>query len=139
MAITIKRRVSVRKPEPISEKVKTTKHKTLGAKRMSTKEAPQKSRISLWDVESDNERAPIARGTIQLTAEVVEELYELVQDGEEYVELGVSLWTSDSENAKAPSFTGLIKSPSERAAEIEAAKAKDSGGKKGKATRRSSK
>jgi hypothetical protein len=129
MPVVIKRRV-VRKPqvEVTSSKVRTKQ--TLGAKRMSTKEAPMKSRISLWDVESDNDKAPVARGTIQLTAEVVEELMELINEGEEYVELGVSIWTSDSDNEKAPTFTGLVKSPSERAAEIEAAKAKQGGGSK---------
>lgn len=98
------------------------------------KESAPKSRISLWDVESDNERAPIARGTIQLTAAVVEELYELIQDGEELVELGVSVWLSDSDNERAPRFTGLIKSPSER--EAEKAQAKSSGEGRSKSLRK---
>lgn len=129
MPVVIKRRV-VRKPqvEVTSSKVRTKQ--TLGAKRMSSKEAPMRSRISLWNVESDSDRAPIARGTMQITAEVVEELIELINEGAEYVELGVSIWTSDSDNERAPAFTGLVKSPSERAAEIEAAKAKQGGSSK---------
>lgn len=123
MAITIKRRNEVANNQ---ESRVTKKRTTLGERRMANKkeQAPTKSRISLWDVESDNERAPIARGTIQLTAEVVEELYDLVQEGTDFVELGVSIWLSDSENERAPKFTGLIKSPSEREAEIAQAKSK---------------
>lgn len=145
MPVQIKRRVSVKRREvpaepEMREKTKATtasKKTTLGTKRMTTQSKELKSRISLWDVESDNDRAPVARGTIQLTAEVVEELYELIQEGEEMVELGVSIWTTDSENEKAPSFNGVVKSPSERAAEIEAAKQSKNGG--GKKSRRNSK
>lgn len=136
MPIQIKRRVSVKRRElpaepTVREKVSTTrKSTTLGAKRMSKETKELKSRISLWDVDSDNDRAPVARGTIQLTAEVVQELYDLVEEGEEIVELGVSIWTTDSDNEKAPSFNGVVKSPSERAAEIEAAKQSKKGGSK---------
>lgn len=135
MPVTIKRRV-VRKSE---EATTTSKRSTLGAKRMSSKESnvPTKSRISLWDVESDNDRAPIARGNIQILAEVIEELYELVQDGAEFVEVGVSIWENDSDNDRAPRFTGLIKSPSEREADKAEADKKNSAAKKTTSTKRS--
>lgn len=140
MPVQIKRRVVKRNTVEVSEKgVRSSqRHETkttLGAKRMSgTKNQDAKSRISLWNVDSENAKAPIARGTIQLTPDVVRELMELVEDGEEIVELGVSIWQSDSENERAPAFTGLIKSPSEREAEKAAAAEAKSGGKKKSAT-----
>lgn len=129
MPVTIKKRVT--------KKENTVERKTIGAKRMGKQQAEVKSRISLWDVDSENEKAPVARGTIQLTSEVVQELMELVEDGADIVELSVSIWNSNSENERAPTFTGLIKSPSEREAEIAASKAK--GSSKTTRTRRNSK
>lgn len=124
--------------KPFSTKTNNNNKSTLGAKRMSGSNKELRSRISLWDVDSENEKAPIARGNIQLTAEVVKELIELVDEGEEIVELGVSIWQSNSDNEKAPSFTGLIKSPSEREAERAAAEAKNGGKKKSATNKRRS-
>ena len=135
MALQIKRRKIEVESECITTKT-VTKRKTLGARKPMSTQKQLRSRISLWNVDSDNQSAPIARGVAQITAEVVEELYELIQEGAEFVELGVSIWETDSANERAPAFTGLIKSPSERADELEAANANKNKKSSGGTTRR---
>lgn len=136
MALVIKKRTSTQQKTsaPKSSTRITTQRTTLGRKPMTTSSSAQdKARISLWNTNSDNEKAPIARGTIQLTLAIVEELAEMLENGEEEFTLGVSLWESDSDNERAPNFTGLLQSPSERqealsASKSGASKSKKSGG-----------
>lgn len=102
--------------------------RTLGTRRMGNNNGgskiPETSRISLWDVNSDSEKAPIARGTIQLVGTVLDEILELIEAGEECVTLGVAIWQNNSDSDNAPTFRGSVQSPSEREAAIATAKAK---------------
>lgn len=72
-----------------------------------------KSSASLWEVNSDNANAPSLRGQIELNAEDIMALSELIANGERAV-LSLALWENASDNDRAPVLKGTLELPKER-------------------------
>lgn len=84
------------------------------------------ARVNLWNAQpSQNPRAPILNGSVELPAQLIWELSQAMQQGqgletnqqtgEQYFKLRLSVWRGTGEN-NAPVLNGQIESPSERAA-----------------------
>ena len=75
------------------------------------------SSISLWRSRSENEKAPVYRGVIQVTEELLEYLQKQFDDAnrdEDFVTIEVSIWKNNSEHEKAPLLKGNVEPPRER-------------------------
>lgn len=70
--------------------------------------------ISLWRVQSENERAPVYRGTVEVTPELMEYLAKQFDAGNEKAVVDVSLWRNESEHEKAPLLKGSVTEPKPR-------------------------
>jgi hypothetical protein len=95
------------------------------------------ARVNLWNAQpSQNPKAPILNGAVELPAQLVWELSQAMQQGqgletnqqtgEQFFKLRLSVWRGTGEN-NGPVLNGQIESPSERAAYL-AQKAQQSGG-----------
>ena len=84
------------------------------------------ARVSLWNAQpSQNPRAPILNGAVELPAQLIWELSQQMQQGqgfevntqtgEQFFKLRLSVWRGTGEN-NASVLNGEIESPSERAA-----------------------
>jgi hypothetical protein len=71
-----------------------------------------KSSISLWEVNSDNANAPALRGQVELNADDIMAISELIANGEKAV-LSVALWENASDNDRAPVLKGTLELPKE--------------------------
>lgn len=88
------------------------------------------ARLSLWNAKpSQNPKAPILNGSVQLPAQLVWELSQSLQagqgmerdekTGEQFFKLRVSVWNGTGEN-NGPILNGTLESPAERAAYLAA-------------------
>jgi hypothetical protein len=95
------------------------------------------ARVNLWNAQpSQNPKAPILNGAVELPAQLIWELSQQMQQGqglevnqqtgEQFFKLRLSVWRGTGEN-NAPVLNGQIESPSERAAYL-AQKAQQGGG-----------
>jgi hypothetical protein len=95
------------------------------------------ARVNLWNAQpSQNPKAPILNGAVELPAQLIWELSQQMQQGqglevnqqtgEQFFKLRLSVWRGTGEN-NAPVLNGQIESPSERAAYL-AQKAQQQGG-----------
>jgi hypothetical protein len=95
------------------------------------------ARVNLWNAQpSQNPKAPILNGAVELPAQLIWELSQRMQQGqglevnqqtgEQFFKLRLSVWRGTGEN-NAPVLNGQIESPSERAAYL-AQKAQQQGG-----------
>ena len=95
------------------------------------------ARVNLWNAQpSQNPKAPILNGAVELPAQLVWELSQAMQQGqgletnqqtgEQFFKLRLSVWRGTGEN-NGPVLNGQIESPSERAAYL-AQKAQQGGG-----------
>lgn len=95
------------------------------------------ARVCLWTAQaSQNPKAPILNGSVELPAQLVWELAQLMQagqglevnqqTGEQFFKLRVSMWRGTGEN-NGPVLNGQIETPAERAAYL-AQKAAQGGG-----------
>ena len=95
------------------------------------------ARVNLWNAQpSQNPKAPILNGSVELPAQLIWELSQAMQQGqgmevnqqtgEQFFKLRLSVWRGTGEN-NAPVLNGQIESPSERAAYL-AQKAQQQGG-----------
>jgi hypothetical protein len=95
------------------------------------------ARINLWNAQpSQNPKAPILNGAVELPAQLIWELSQAMQQGqglevnqqtgEQFFKLRLSVWRGTGEN-NAPVLNGQIESPSERAQYL-AQKAQQQGG-----------
>lgn len=83
------------------------------------------AKVSLWESNSDNEKAPMVSGKVQMTAEFYESLQDLFDPETGVITLDISLWENHKKSSdKSPDFTGSIKEQRER----EAKTTKKSGG-----------
>ena len=84
------------------------------------------ARLSLWNAQpSQNPKAPVLSGNVELPAQLVWELSQLMQagqglevsqlTGEQFFKLRISVWAGSGE-ANASVLNGQIETPSERAA-----------------------
>ena len=84
------------------------------------------ARVNLWNAQpSQNPKAPILNGAVELPAQLIWELSQQMQQGqglevnaqsgEQFFKLRLSVWRGTGEN-NAPVLNGQIESPSERAA-----------------------
>ena len=84
------------------------------------------ARVNLWNAQpSQNPKAPILNGAVELPAQLIWELSQQMQQGqglevntqtgEQFFKLRLSVWRGTGEN-NAPVLNGTIESPSERAA-----------------------
>jgi hypothetical protein len=84
------------------------------------------ARVNLWNAQpSQNPKAPILNGAVELPAQLIWELSQAMQQGqglevnqqtgEQFFKLRLSVWRGTGEN-NAPVLNGQIESPSERAA-----------------------
>lgn len=84
------------------------------------------ARVSLWNAKpSQNPKAPILNGSVQLPAQLVWELFQQLQagqglerdeqTGDQFFKLRLSVWQGSGEN-NGPILNGTIESPAERAA-----------------------
>jgi len=100
------------------------------------------ARVNLWNAEpSQNPKAPILRGAVELPAQIIWELSQAMQQGqglevnqqtgEQFFKLRLSVWRGTGEN-NAPVLNGEIESLSERAQYL-AQKAQQGGGQWGAA------
>lgn len=95
------------------------------------------ARVCLWNAQaSQNPKAPILNGSVELPAQLVWELSQLIQagqglevnqqSGESFFKLRVSMWRGTGEN-NGPVLNGQIETPAERQAYL-AQKASQGGG-----------
>lgn len=95
------------------------------------------ARVCLWNAQaSQNPKAPILNGSVELPAQLVWELSQLMQagqglevnqqSGEQFFKLRLSMWRGTGEN-NGPVLNGQIETPAERAAYL-AQKAAQGGG-----------
>jgi hypothetical protein len=95
------------------------------------------ARLNLWTAQpSQNPKAPMLNGAVELPAQLVWELAQAMQQGqgmevnqqtgEQFFKLRISVWRGTGEN-NGPVLNGQIESPSERAAYL-AQKAQQQGG-----------
>jgi len=95
------------------------------------------ARVNLWNAQpSQNPKAPILNGSVELPAQLIWELSQAMQQGqgmevnqqtgEQFFKLRLSVWRGTGEN-NGPVLNGQIESPSERAAYL-AQKAQQQGG-----------
>ena len=95
------------------------------------------ARVNLWNAQpSQNPKAPILNGSVELPAQLIWELSQAMQQGqgmevnqqtgEQFFKLRLSCWRGTGEN-NGPVLNGQIESPSERAAYL-AQKAQQQGG-----------
>jgi hypothetical protein len=95
------------------------------------------ARVNLWNAQpSQNPKAPILNGAVDLPAQLIWELSQAMQQGqgletnqqtgEQFFKLRLSVWRGTGEN-NGPVLNGQIESPSERAAYL-AQKAQQGGG-----------
>jgi hypothetical protein len=95
------------------------------------------ARVNLWNAQpSQNPKAPILNGAVELPAQLIWELSQAMQQGqgletnqqtgEQFFKLRLSVWRGTGEN-NAPVLNGQIESPSERAQYL-AQKAQQPGG-----------
>ena len=95
------------------------------------------ARLNLWNAQpSQNPKAPMLNGSVELPAQLIWELSQAMQQGqgmevnqqtgEQFFKLRVSVWRGTGEN-NGPVLNGQIESPSERAAYL-AQKAQQQGG-----------
>lgn len=95
------------------------------------------ARVNLWNAQpSQNPKAPMLNGSVELPAQLIWELSQAMQQGqgmevnqqtgEQFFKLRVSVWRGTGEN-NGPVLNGQIESPSERAAYL-AQKAQQQGG-----------
>lgn len=95
------------------------------------------ARVNLWNAQpSQNPKAPILNGSVELPAQLIWELSQQMQQGqgletnqqtgEQFFKLRLSVWRGTGEN-NGPVLNGQIESPSERAAYL-AQKAQQQGG-----------
>ena len=95
------------------------------------------ARVNLWNAQpSQNPKAPILNGAVELPAQLIWELSQAMQQGqgletnqqtgEQFFKLRLSVWRGTGEN-NGPVLNGQIESPSERAAYL-AQKAQQQGG-----------
>jgi hypothetical protein len=95
------------------------------------------ARLNLWTAQpSQNPKAPMLNGAVELPAQLVWELAQAMQQGqgmevnqqtgEQFFKLRISVWRGTGEN-NGPVLNGQIESPSERAAYM-AHKAQQQGG-----------
>ena len=84
------------------------------------------ARVNLWNAQpSQNPKAPILNGSVELPAQLIWELSQAMQQGqgfevnqqtgEQFFKLRLSVWRGTGEN-NGPVLNGQIESPSERAA-----------------------
>jgi hypothetical protein len=94
------------------------------------------ARVNLWNAQpSQNPKAPILNGSVELPAQLIWELSQAMaqgqgletnnQTGEQFFKLRLSVWRGTGEN-NGPVLNGQIESPSERAAYL-ASKAQQGG------------
>jgi hypothetical protein len=94
------------------------------------------ARVNLWNAQpSQNPKAPILNGSVELPAQLIWELSQAMQQGqgletnqqtgEQFFKLRLSVWRGTGEN-NGPVLNGQIESPSERAAYL-AQKAQEQG------------
>jgi hypothetical protein len=95
------------------------------------------ARVNLWNAQpSQNPKAPILSGAVELPAQLIWELSQAMQQGqglevnqqtgEQFFKLRLSVWRGTGEN-NAPVLNGQIETPSERAQYL-AQKAQQQGG-----------
>lgn len=95
------------------------------------------ARVNLWNAQpSQNPKAPILNGAVELPAQLIWELSQAMQQGqgletnqqtgEQFFKLRLSVWRGTGEN-NGPVLNGQIESPSERAQYL-AQKAQQQGG-----------
>jgi hypothetical protein len=85
------------------------------------------ARVVLWNAQpSQNPKAPILNGSVELPCQLIWELAQQMQaghglevnaqTGEQFFKLRVSVWAGDPTIANGPALNGQIESPAERAA-----------------------
>jgi hypothetical protein len=89
------------------------------------------AKVSLWQTNSSNEKAPVVSGKVQMSAEFALTLAELAEASEDQtLTLDISLWENNNKSSdKSPDFTGGIREMKERDAKPQA-KTRSMGGRR---------
>jgi len=69
-----------------------------------------KALVSLWEKNSDSDKAPVASGSVTLTPEFLAALEALMVDDRGQIKLEIALWTHDGGGSQ-PQLKGTIKVP----------------------------